>query len=275
MVLSPDFAKKYGPWALVTGASAGIGAEFATQLAACGLNVVLVARREAVLNENAAALREKYPVQTRCITADLTSEEGCEEVVKACEDLEIGLLVNNAGMSEYGSFFRSSAGKHSKMISLNCVALVSLSHAFGRMMIERKRGGILFISSCLSSPMPYFATYSASKSFVTSFGRMLREELKKYHVDATVIEPGVVESELSRAAKQDMDFDKGGFTTMPAEQCVAESLSALANGKSVHIPGFQNKVAMAVMRSIPADVSMKMSNVLVDRMMSPEIMKPM
>lgn len=270
MTLPPEFSEKYGPWALVTGASAGIGFQFSHQLAAAGLNIVLVARREAQLSKAADEIREKYNVQTRTISADLVSENGWRDVFTSCEDIQVGLLVNNAGMSTHGSFFRDPVEKLLKLVDLNCRSVVALTHAFGRAMVERKRGGIIFVSSVLATPTPYLATYSASKTFVTAFGRTVREEFVRYNVQVTVLEPGLVDTDMSRSAGEEMDFSKGGFAPQAPEDCVREALAVFTKGKVKHIAGFGNRVSMGIIRSLPEPLQMSMMVSTMDKVVPPE-----
>lgn len=268
-----DFAQKYGPWALVTGGSAGIGLQFSHQLAAAGLNIAIAALGEEELIKAAGEIREKYGVETKYLLVDLTSEDGWRNVVESYDDIEVGLLVNNAGIETHGSLFRDPVEKHVNIIDLNCKALVALTHAFGRRMVDRKRGGIIFTSSLLSTPAPFFATYSASKSFVTSFGRAVREEFIRYNVQVTVLEPGIVESDMSKNIAKNMDFSKSGFSIQKPDDCVREALDAFASGKVKHIAGLGNRISMNVIRSLPEPVQMAMLAGSIDRSISPEIQK--
>lgn len=164
MPRSSKFPDKYGPYCVITGASSGIGEEFARQLAAGGLNLVLVARRKPRLDAIAAALCAEYSVETMVIEADLATDAGWRSVVAATEDLDVGLLVNNAGVEHIGSFFHDSVDFHMKLIALNVTTVCALTHVFGKRLVIRGRGGgIINVSSMLSQPVPWMASYCASK----------------------------------------------------------------------------------------------------------------
>ncbi len=138
-----SFRDKYGPWALVSGASSGMGAAFARQLAAKGLNVVLVARREERLRALSEELKRSASAQTRVVSADLTRDDFIPRLAEATEGLEINLLVNNAGLGVTGEFLANDLGAELGMLHLNCRAPLLLTHHYGRMMRARQRGGII------------------------------------------------------------------------------------------------------------------------------------
>ena len=141
------FKDKYGPWALITGASSGIGAEFARQLAAKGLNLVLVARREERLRALARELETAHPIAVTIIPVDLTTTDFLAVIQQATDGLEIGLLVNNAGVMPTGRFLDHDLEQELRQLNLNTRAPLILTHHFGRPMAERGRGGLLFLAS--------------------------------------------------------------------------------------------------------------------------------
>ncbi|MGD8826561.1 MAG: SDR family NAD(P)-dependent oxidoreductase, partial [Myxococcales bacterium] len=138
------FAEQYGPWAVVTGASAGIGAEYAIRLAERGLNVVLVARRRNRLEELAAIIEDAHRVEVRVAPADLASRDVVQVLQPALQDIEIGLLVNCAGFGSSGPFLDMDIGVQESMLNVNCRAPVLLTHEIAQAMRERGRGGIVF-----------------------------------------------------------------------------------------------------------------------------------
>mgnify|MGYP006241311987 CR=1 FL=1 len=159
------FNEKYGKYALITGGNSGIGAEFAEQLAKKGLNIVIVARREELLNKKASDLRKKYNVEVKTITADLSKIEQIEKVVKTCELLDVGLIIPNAGMETHGTFPKLDLAKEIMSINLNVTSTMALTHHFVKKMIPRKRGGVILVASLLGHmPTPYLSNYAGTNS---------------------------------------------------------------------------------------------------------------
>ena len=142
-----SFKSKYGSWALITGATSGIGAELTSQIAAKGLNIVLVARKENELKDHAAKLKERYGIETKYVSADLATESGIEKVKQIQE--EIGLLVLAAGFEVNGAFEKTDLESELKVIQINVVATLELTHHFSKVMVQRKRGGIFVTDSKL------------------------------------------------------------------------------------------------------------------------------
>ena len=251
MHLPPHFQQRYGPWALITGSSSGIGAEFARQLAAAGLNVVLTARRLPRLKHLADTLESHYRVRTRVVHADLSTVDGCHALLAAVSDLHIGLLVANAAFEKHGSFFRHALHQYLDMISLNCTAVTVLAHALGRRMAEERRGGILFVSSVASTPTPWWAVYGGTKAFVTNFGLTLRDELRPLGVDVMVLEPGLVKSEMSDHVGETISFSKMGLIVQPTHQCVTQALQSFVSGRARSTPGWMNKIFFTLFSILP------------------------
>lgn len=227
------FVEKYGPWAVVTGASKGIGSEFSKQLAAKGLNIVLVARREDATKAVAESIRSKCNVETRVVLADLVNSDGVERVLSETSDIDVGLIVNNAGLEQHGSFFKDDFDVHSNLIAVNVTAVTALAHGFGRRFIKRGKGGIIFISSTGKSPMPWMSSYCASKGFVSNLAYILRHELEKHGVDVTSVEPGVVKTDMTEG-----DFQNLGWPTVSAEKCAADSIAAFEQKALMVTPGY-------------------------------------
>jgi short-subunit dehydrogenase len=219
--------------ALITGASAGIGEEFARQLAGRGYDLILVARRKDRLEQ----LAEQVPTTAHVVECDLSSDAAKlpGEVEKLGVDVD--LLVNNAGFGLRGHFLDFDAEREAEMVRLNCEAVVTLTHAFLPGMVERRRGGVITVASTAGmQPLPYETTYGATKAFAISFMEALSMELRATGVRALVINPGPVKTEWQSVAGYDENT-----RVMPgmidAEQCVADSLSAYDRGKRSVIPG--------------------------------------
>lgn len=263
-----ELAQKYGPWAVVTGASSGIGAEFARQLAVAGLSVVLVARREARLQAVAETLSSMCGVDTAVVAADLAKESGVADVVRACEGREVGFLVNNAGVELHGSFFHQGIESHRNCLALNVVAVTELAHAFGQRFCEQRRGGIIFVSSISSGGMPWFATYSSSKAYVTSLALTLRDEVGRSGVDVMALEPGLVSSEMTLEPGQE-EHGYGGYL-MDTDICVREALEMLGR-RAVYTPGLKNRIIKNFLYLLPRTLALWLLAEYYKSVMDPEL----
>src|SRR5579864_1778957 len=193
--------RAYGDWALVTGASAGIGVAFAQRLATEGINVVLVARRGDRLEQLAETLGRSHHVQTRVVPEDLEPEGAIERIAQRVADLEIGILINNAGFSTVGRFDRVPREKILGMVRVNCVAVAGLAHAFLPGMVARRRGAIIIVSSAAAyQPLGFAATYGATKAFDLMLAEALWAENRGTGVDVLALSPGPVDTEFQTVA---------------------------------------------------------------------------
>ena len=237
---------RYGEWAVITGASAGIGAEFARALARQGISCVLTARREDRLRELASELEKNYQVSTRIVPVDLADSAGAERLIEAVEDLEVAMLVNNAGFGYAGRFDKLERKRLREMITLNCTAPVVLTHALLPGMCERGRGAVIVTGSAAGrQPLPLHGVYSATKSFDLLFGESLAVELKDQGIDVLVIEPGSTETEFQRVAGEIAHSGES------AEAVVALALRELGRQPSV-MSGWLNWMrANAATRLLP------------------------
>lgn len=189
--------KRYGDWALVTGASSGIGREFARALAANGIHCVLVARREDRLRELAGELASRHGVQTLVAPADLAAPGAVEKVYAAAEGIDVGILVNNAGFGYAGRFHTLDPARLEEMVRVNCLAPVLLTRAFLPDMQRRRRGALILVSSVLGLvPGPLDAVYSASKAFDLLFGESLWAELRGSGIDVLTLCPNLTHTEF-------------------------------------------------------------------------------
>ncbi|NOX18861.1 MAG: SDR family oxidoreductase [Chlorobi bacterium] len=232
-----NFKEKYGKWALITGASSGIGKAFALELAKLGLNIVVAARRTEKLEEVKNKIENETQSEVLAVTLDLIDENAVEKLSEAVGGREIGLLINNAGFGSAGEFSKTSSERDSDMIKLNCVVPNELTHKFVSQMIERKKGGIIFLGSVVAyQPTPFMATYAATKVFNKMLGESLWYELKQYNVDVLSLHPGGTETEFQQVA----GADAGPFART-AENVVRTALKALGKKQSV-IDGVPNKL---------------------------------
>lgn len=238
-----------GQWALITGASSGIGAEFARQLAASGTNLVLTARRADRLEALADKLHLDHGVQVEIFPADLEQSTAPAEIHRfvAAKNIEIGLLVNNAGYGSFGEFSTLDGDREASMVNVNCTAVVRLTHLFLPGMIARKKGDILIVASTASfQPIPYLATYAATKVFDRFFAEALAEELKPHGIRVCALCPGATTSEFFAVSAMP---DTG--KPAPAETVVARGLKALSRGKSTKVSGFGNWLGTEIQRLVP------------------------
>ncbi len=179
------FAQKYGPWALIAGGSEGVGASFAHKLAARGLNLVLLARKPQPLEEVAQQVKANSAVQVRTASIDLRAEDVLERIRAVTDDIEVGMLIYNAGVISASQFLDRSLEQNLKSLRLTVSGPVILAHHFGTKMRERKRGGIIILGSMSSfAGSGNYVVYSAAKAFDVRFGEGLWYELKPHGVDA-------------------------------------------------------------------------------------------
>jgi hypothetical protein len=248
-----------GKWALVTGASAGIGRELATLLASGGTNLVLTARRRERLDELATNLRAKHYIKVEVFTADLTKPSAPTAIFNftRTNNITIDLLINNAGFGSYGPFHESDLARQLEMIQVNCSAVVHLTHLYLAGMIERRRGDILTLGSTASfQAVPYIATYAATKAFDLSFGEALAEEVRQFGIRACVLCPGSTQTEFHEVAGHPRKILPHQET---ADKVARVGLEALAEGKSLVISGIQNNLGAAAQRLVPRSTVTKVA----------------
>ena len=235
--------ERYGPWAVVTGASSGIGAEFARQLAAAGVHLVLASRRTDRLEFLADRLEADHGIETRVVGIDLSTAEGVRQLLLETEDLDVGLLVPAAGMEHHGAFLGHEAEQSARLLAVNVRAPMELARAFGVRMVRRRRGGIVFVSSLAAAgPLPYLAHYAASKAYVQSLGEALHREMRPHGVDVTVLTPGLTDTPMARNAElTGIDWSRTPFDFMEADEVVRHGLRALGR-RSVVVPGWKNRI---------------------------------
>ncbi len=235
MVTEP-YAARYGPWGLVTGASSGIGRMSAEWLAARGMHVVLVARSEDQLQTLATNLRARFSVEAEVIAADLRNSADIQRVLDETTVRDVGLFVAAAGVGTSGHFLDAPIAAEQDMLAVNCSAVLTMTHAIGQRLRERKRGGIVLFGSVLGfSGVPGTAHYAATKGWVQSFGEGLHHELKADGVDVLVAAPGPTHSGFAATAGMVMG------NALTAEVVADRTLRALGRRATVR-PGFLSKV---------------------------------
>lgn len=240
---------EYGPWAVITGASAGLGEEFARQLAASKLNLVLVARREERLRTLQQALVRNHGVEVSVLPLNLGEADAPRRLDEATANLDVGLFVNNAGFGYMGKFLQQDEARLEEMVRLNCLSVMLLSRRFGRRLAERGRGGMIIVASLAGfQPTPYMACYGATKGFDLLLGEGLAHELKGSGVDVVVLCPGSTRTEFGAVAGS---TGRGGG--MRAAPVVRAAIRALGR-KVVVVPGLGNKAAAFFDRLCPRPV---------------------
>jgi short-subunit dehydrogenase len=249
-------ATRYGKWALVTGASAGIGFEFAKQLAAEGMNLVLVARRQELLAARAAELASEFGIEATPIVCDLTDEGAVESLFQQVSHRQIAVAVLNAGTETTGHFTKVSLERHIRLQRLNIEVPLRMASLFGRAMVDRGRGGLIFVASLFGyQGVPLMANYAASKAYILSLGEALNAEMKQFGVDVLVVSPGLTDTDMP--AKMPVDFRKMPITRSAPPQVVSTALDALGK-KATVVPGLLNKFYAWQNRLVPRSWPVKL-----------------
>jgi len=240
-------------YALITGASSGIGLALAYEFASKGHNLVLVARTEDTLKEVAKALESQYAIKTVIIPKDLSKPESAIQLFKDLEkqNIYIKYLVNNAGIGVGGKYLESSMEDNVNLVNLNIINLIELTHLFAKKMLATNGGKVLNVASIAAFfPGPYLSTYYASKAFVLSFTEGLAAEYSNSNVTFTALCPGLTESNFGKRA----GVEKSSFWTqkkMSAEEVAKIGYSAMQAGKTIIIPGLSNRIFVSIAKRIP------------------------
>lgn len=243
-----------GRWALVTGASAGIGVALAEQLAAAGANLVLTARRQDRLEQLAPTLQKAHGVLTEVFPADLAQPDAPEKIRAFVDSkgIAIEILINNAGFGQYGELTQVDVRRSLSMVQVNCSAVVHLTRLFLPDMIQRHRGDVLILASTAAfQAVPYISTYAATKAFDLLFAEGLAEEMKPHGIRVCALCPGSTASEFHAVANQGQFTSKHPET---AEKVARTGLEALAAGKSYVISGLGNYLGAQSQRLVPRRV---------------------
>jgi len=245
-------------YALITGASSGIGECFARALAARGSNLVLVARSRDKLEALAIELRREHSIRTEVLPEDLASEGSVARLAASVNEqgVAIDLLVNDAGFGAGGEFTELPLDRQVEMINLNIRALVELTHFLARRMAGQRRGAIINVSSTASfQPIPYTAVYAATKAFVTSFSLALEEELRPLGIKVVTLCPGGTATKFWETGKYGKMGMPGGLQS--ADEVVKEALKKLDSRGGLAVPRWINKLMVASLRITPRGIVIK------------------
>lgn len=237
--------QKYGNWAIITGASSGIGLELANCLADAGFNLVINARDLDKLQQVGHLLKSTYNIEIKIIAADALMHESIDKIIKETLHLNIGMLIVSAGYGTSGLFINSSLPSEINMLRVNCEALLSLTHYFSKRFAHQSRGGIILMSSMVAfQGVPYSANYAATKAYVQSLAEALALELKHYNVDVLAAAPGPVSSGFEERANMKMSMSlKPSDISVPI-------LKALGR-KTTVLPGLLTKILVYSLRTVP------------------------
>ncbi len=239
------FRDRYGPWAVVTGASDGIGREFARELAARKFDLVLVARRGAVLQALAGELSAEHGVNCRLIAADLATAEGKRALIESTATLDVGLYIAAAGFGTSGEFIDAHLGEEQQMLAVNCAAVLEQSWHFARRFVARGRGGLVLMSSLLAfQGTPRAANYAATKAYIQTLAEGLRVELKPHGVDVIASAPGPIHSGFAARANMQMSM------ALAPVAVARTTLDALGHRATVR-PGWLSKLLELSLAPLP------------------------
>jgi uncharacterized protein len=240
-----------GKWALITGASSGIGQTFAHELASQGMNLVLVARSTQKLVKLAEQLERQYRNKAEVITADLSLMEAPRSIYNECRKrgIRIDMLINNAGFATHGLFEQVDGKRQQEEVMLNVLAVMNMSHLFLPDMLQQRRGAVINVSSTAAfQPDPYMAVYGATKSFVLSFTEALHEENRERGVQFLALCPGATETAFFDVVNAE-EASVGRRDT--PERVVQAALQALKSGRTYVVPGWQNYALAQLNRILP------------------------
>jgi short-subunit dehydrogenase len=251
-----------GKVALVTGASSGLGVDFARQLAARGANLVLVARREQQLSIVAAEIVKTYGVSVQTVVMDLAASGAPQVLFDQLLDqaVHVDVLVNNAGSGIYGDFLAAPWENEKAMLDIDIIALTHMTKLFAQDMLARKSGYILQVASIGAyQPSPTYATYSAAKSYVLMMGEALNYELRNSGVSVTVVSPGVTATEFLQVAGQSTSMYQR-LMMMDSPTVARIGIDSLLRRRASVVPGFLNSLVAFSMRFIPRRMQAAIAN---------------
>lgn len=242
---------KYGEWAIITGATSGIGLELATQLADAGFNLIINSRHLGKLKAVEDDFKKRNNIQIRVVDADVSEASGVEKIIQASQNLNIGLLINNAGYGTSGIFVDTSLHEEINMLRVNCEAVLSLTHYFSQKLKQQQRGGIIFLSSLVAfQGVPYAANYAATKAYIQSFAEALSAELEPFGVDVLAAAPGPVASGFGQRANMKMN------AALSPSALGVPILTALGKQRNV-VPGLLSKILVYSLRTVPRFAKIK------------------
>ncbi len=263
--MESNWKRRYGDWALVTGASSGLGADFVRQLAQKKMNIILVARRVDKMNVIAEEVENNCGVKTQVIGQDLIKSDAVDNIRNKVGDKEIGVLINNAGYGVLGKFHKNDYDYQVEMVKLNCVAPVALTHAFIDPMVKRGKGAVIFLASTAAyQGVPFFSVYAATKCFNLFLAEGLWGEYRKQGIDIMGLSPGFTATEFQSHANIKR---KKGPTPAKSEDVVELAIRKLGKNPSI-VHGALNYIGALSSRLMPRRTAVKISGAIM-KMMRP------
>jgi hypothetical protein len=251
-----DFKNRYGPWALVAGASEGLGAAFVRALGSRGLDVVAVARRPDVLAETSARVVAELDISVRPVTLDLAEPDAAARLLDVVADLDVGLLVYNAALSSVGPFLDIELDEHRRAVAINCATPLALTHGLGRRMRARGRGGIIAVSSLAGlQGSPFMATYGAGKAFGRVLAEGLWQELGEHGIDVVASLAGATNTPGYLASRPD-ELPRLAPAAMEPGAVVEDALFALGRQPRT-VPGLGNRWASWLIGLMPRRLAIR------------------
>ncbi len=238
--------KNSNKWALITGASSGIGKEFAYQLAAKGYNLVLVARRIHLLEEIANLLRERFGTKSLLKQLDLSLTDACEELFEFTREVNLELIVSNAGTGAPGEFIGKNMSDMLNMVQTSVIAHLKITHHYGKLLCQKRGGGIILASAMgAKNGLPFMSNDAGTRAYIRSLGLGLHEEFKRYNVKLTVLETTPTVTPIVA----ELGFDEESMPLKPitVEKCVTVTLRALEKNKPIAFPGSKFKILNKIM----------------------------
>jgi len=267
-----NLKEKYGPWAVVTGGTSGIGEELVNKLSKAGINVALAARREDMLQAKSKEIEETHGVKTKIIVADLSKPDGYQKVIQETNDIEVGLFIPSAAKENHG--FATDIDLHQELalIQLNITSVFALTQHFSKRMVSRGKGGVMLVASIIGQmPNPYMANYSASKAYVINLGTSLHWELKKKGVDVTVLSPGPTDTPMLKNG--DFDVTKMPLSVQTPEYVANVGLTGLLAKKPIVIPGTKNGMMVFMSKLMPISTAISSGGKMMEKAMPSLIQK--
>ncbi len=257
-----NFVTRYGQWALITGATSGIGRAFAYALAQHGIDLVLSGRNRSELDKLARDLTQQHEIITRVVVLDLSEQNASQRLIDTCEKLDIGMFIASAGFGSSGHFTHSDVHEELNMIDVNCRAVTEQAHYFARTFAAKRKGAIVLLSSIVAfQGVPLSATYAATKAYIQTLAEGLYFELKPCNVHVLAVAPGPVNSAFAARAKL-----APGQMEDPAV-VAKQSLAALGKTTTVR-PGFLAKL-LAALLSVPRAYRIRIMHIVMAGMTKP------
>jgi len=251
-----DSLRKYGDWALITGASSGIGEQFARALAARGFNLIITARRTELLDALAAELSRQHGIEVRVVACDLADDDQVEALIASANTVPLGIVISNAGFGAKAAFLKHDKQHMEAMIRTNCMATMKLAYGLLPAMVTRRRGAYVFTGSIEGYlPFPYSGPYAASKAFIHSLGAALWEEMRPHNVDVLVLSPGATDT--NAPVSQGVPVENLSGLMQPRD--VAEQTLQQIGKKVYFTPGIQNRLLIGFLGVFPKKLSLRLT----------------